>query len=54
MWVLSAFQIVRENGYLEMIRDALPETSVRVVEIYERARAHLERNSSPTNSQFKL
>jgi len=48
------FQIVRENGYLEMIRDALPETSVRVAEIYERARAHLERNSSATNSQFRL
>jgi len=42
------FQIVRENGYLEMIRDALPETSVRVAEIYRRARAHLERNSSAT------
>jgi len=48
------FQIVRENGYLEMIRDALPETSVRVREIYERASAHLERNCSATNSQFKL
>jgi HD superfamily phosphodiesterase len=42
------FQIVRENGYLEMIRDALPQTSVRVAEIYEQARAHLERNSSVT------
>jgi hypothetical protein len=42
------FQIVRENGYLEMIRDALPQGSVRVAEIYERARAHLERNSSAT------
>jgi len=48
------FQIVRENGYLEMIRDALPETSMRVGEIYERARAHLDRNSSATNSQFRL
>jgi len=48
------FQIVRENGYLEMILNALPETSVRVAEIYRRARAHLERNSSATNSQFKL
>jgi hypothetical protein len=42
------FQIVLENGYLEMIRDALPRTSVRVTEIYEQARAHLERNSSVT------
>jgi len=42
-----AFQIVRENEYLEMIRDALPEISVRVAEIYERARAHLGRNSLP-------
>jgi len=49
-----AFQIVRENGYLEMIRDALPKTSVRVAEIYERARAHLESNSFATNSQFRL
>jgi len=48
------FQIVRENGYLEMIRDALPETSVRVAEIYEQARTHLERNSSPADSKFKL
>ena len=42
------FQIVRENGYLEMIRDALPRKSIRVTEIYEQARAHLERNSSVT------
>ena len=42
------FQIVRENGYLEMIRNALSRTSVRVAEIYEKARAHLERNSSVT------
>ena len=48
------FQIVRENGYLEMIRDALPETSVRVAEIYQQARTHLERNSYPADSKFKL
>ena len=42
------FEIIRENEYLEMIRDALPETSARVAEIYERARAYLERNSSAT------
>lgn len=40
-----AFQIVREKGYLEMIRDALPQRSVRVSEIYERALAYLESNS---------
>jgi hypothetical protein len=49
-----AFQIVRENGYLELIRDALPETSVRVAKSYAGARAHLEQNSSATNSQIKL
>ena len=38
------FQIVRENGYLERIRDALPAGSSRVTEAYERARAHLGRN----------
>ena len=43
-----AFQIVRENRYLEMIRDALPETSVRVAEIYERALTYLENNSHAT------
>jgi HD superfamily phosphodiesterase len=40
------FQIVREKKYLEKIRDALPQESPRLTEIYERARAHLERNSS--------
>jgi len=40
------FQIIRENGYLEMIRDALPDSSARAAEVYERARAHLERSSS--------
>jgi len=39
------FQIVREKGYLEIIRDALPRNSARAAEIYERARAHLEGNS---------
>lgn len=39
------FQIVRENAYLETIRDALPQGSIRVKEIYERARGYLERNS---------
>jgi hypothetical protein len=40
------FQIVREKKYLEKIRDALPQESPRLTEVYERARAHLERNSS--------
>jgi len=40
------FQIVRENRYLEMILDALPQDSVRIAEVYARARAYLERNSS--------
>jgi putative nucleotidyltransferase with HDIG domain len=40
------FQTVRENGYLEIIRDALPQKSIRAAEIYERARAYLEGNSS--------
>ena len=40
------FQIVREKVYLELIRDALPQRSVRATEIYKRARAYLERNSS--------
>jgi len=41
------FQIVRENGYLETIRDALHQESSRIKEIYERARAHLYRNAHP-------
>ena len=40
------FQIVREKAYLELIRDTLPQGSVRATEIYKRARAYLERNSS--------
>jgi hypothetical protein len=42
----KTFQTVRENGYLEIIRDALPQKSARAAEIYERARAYLEGNSS--------
>ncbi len=42
----KTFQIIRENGYLEIIRDALPRKSARAEEIYERARAYLEVNSS--------
>jgi len=37
-----SFEMVRERGYLEAIRDALPGGSGRVREVYERARAHLD------------
>lgn len=40
------FQIVRETGYLEIIRDALPGKSPCGEEIYERARAYLEMKAS--------
>jgi putative nucleotidyltransferase with HDIG domain len=40
------FQMVREKGYLEAIRDALPRTCVRAAEVYQRARAYLERKAS--------
>ncbi|MCK4646522.1 MAG: HD domain-containing protein [Candidatus Aminicenantes bacterium] len=36
------FQLIRERGYLEMIRDALPP-SERVLEIYSTIRTHLEK-----------
>jgi len=39
------FEIVRERRYLEAIRGALPEESLCVTEVYERARAYLERNA---------
>jgi hypothetical protein len=39
------FRIVRERKYLEAIRAALPKESSRVSEIYERARAYLERHA---------
>lgn len=38
------FEIVRENAYLETIRDALPRGSVRVSKVYERARGYLKRH----------
>jgi len=41
------FQMVRQKGYLEKIRAALPRTCARATEIYERARAYLERKTSP-------
>ncbi|HDZ90757.1 MAG TPA: HD domain-containing protein [Deltaproteobacteria bacterium] len=40
-----SFQIVQDKGYLEMIRDALPEASTRVREVYHRAAAYLEQRS---------
>ena len=41
-----AFDLVREKGYLKMLRDALPPDSGRVRDVYEKARAHLMRNAS--------
>ncbi|MBW2708114.1 MAG: HD domain-containing protein [Deltaproteobacteria bacterium] len=35
------FQIVKEKGYLGQIRGALPENSIRIAEVYERALAFL-------------
>ena len=35
------FQIVQEKGYLERIREALPENSIRINDVYERARRYL-------------
>lgn len=40
------FQLVREKGYLEMLRDALPAHSMRVRNIYQKTRAHLTRNAA--------
>jgi len=36
------FEIVRENRYLEAIRDVLPKGSKRAEAVYAKARAHLE------------
>jgi len=41
------FQIVQEKRYLETIRNALPQESSCIKEVYERARAHLYRNAHP-------
>jgi hypothetical protein len=40
------FQIVRENKYLEAIREALPWNSICITKAYDRARAHLERHTA--------
>ena len=37
------FQIVREREYLERIRKALPENSIRIKDVYERACDYLQR-----------
>jgi hypothetical protein len=38
-----AFQIARENGYLESIRDAISFKTSRISDVYTRARSHLDR-----------
>ncbi|MCD6305947.1 MAG: HD domain-containing protein [Deltaproteobacteria bacterium] len=40
---LRTFQIVRERGYLEAIRDALSVGSERAAHVYRRARSYVER-----------
>jgi hypothetical protein len=40
------FQIVRDQKYLEAIRDALPQNSIHITKCYERAHAHLQRNAA--------
>ncbi|MFO7601986.1 MAG: HD domain-containing protein [Candidatus Desulfacyla sp.] len=42
---LRTFQIVREKGYLETIRDALSIQSHRISDVYGRARSYLDRHS---------
>ncbi len=45
------FQIVREKGYLEKIRQALPENSLRVKSVYERALRYLHYKASENASE---
>ena len=45
------FQIVREKGYLEKIRAALPENSIRVESVYEQALRYLEKKWSENASR---
>ncbi|MBW1782678.1 MAG: HD domain-containing protein [Deltaproteobacteria bacterium] len=40
------FEMVREKGYLEILRDALTHSSNRTAQVYRRARAHLDRHCS--------
>jgi HD superfamily phosphohydrolase YqeK len=44
------FQIVREKGYLEKIRQALPENSLRVKSVYEQALRYLHHKASENAS----
>lgn len=46
---LRTFQIVRERGYLEKIRDAFTPGSLHAGEIYVRAREYLDSKSSHTD-----
>ncbi|MCF8025044.1 MAG: HD domain-containing protein [Desulfobacteraceae bacterium] len=39
------FELVREKGYLEMLRNTLPPQSRRAADIYSKARAYLEQNA---------
>jgi len=45
------FQIVREKGYLEKIRHALPENSLRVKSVYEKALRYLYHKASGSASE---
>jgi len=40
------FQILKERKYLERIRQALPENSIRITKVYERARKYLNQKAS--------
>jgi len=42
------FQIVREKGYLEIVRDALSVRSARATDVYARARAYLDMRCTGT------
>lgn len=44
------FQIVRENKYIEKIREALPPGSLRSTEVYEKALSYLESNGPDLNN----
>ncbi len=44
------FQIVREKGYLEAIRDALSCMSTRTSDVYSRARSYLDRHCSESQA----
>ena len=44
------FQIVQERGYLEQIRQALPENSLRVKSVYEQALRYLRHKASENAS----